>query len=283
MCDNRLSTREHEYMPMDKLQKVVDEIERIGANSKTAPTGVCGDGEAVYHPEFEKAVKIVSEKLHWCFGSNCNAFDEDKARVVVENKPGWVNLSIDAFHMETMAKIRPGVSLVRAGENVRRFIDMVRVAKPWDRHLYIQFVVMKQNVVELPEWVDYWLSQIDGIPGFELHIKPVFKWPRLSDKDANSFYPSPPLPKLPDHPQIHIDNMLIPPIRPTCRLLWNFACVMSDGAYNPCCMCADDVWEVGNVFESSLIECHASVKMQEHRKLFEAKRYDLLPLCERCV
>lgn len=282
MCDNRLSKRPHQYMTLDNLSKIVDEISEIGANSRQMPTGVCGDGEAVYHPEFARAVNIVAKKLHWCFGSNCDALGPDETSVVVGNQPAVVSLSIDAATEGTLRRIRPGVKFSRAIENAKTFIEVVRHSNDWDRRLYLQFVVMKQNVHELSDWVSYWLPIIEGIPGFQLHVKPVFRWPRLPEEDAESFYPTPSLPALPDHPQLQVDKMEMPPIRPTCRLLWDFCWILSDGSYNPCCMCADDVWYIGNVFETSISECYGSRRLEQFRRLQEQQRWNELPLCGRC-
>jgi hypothetical protein len=283
MCDNRLSSRAGQYMSSDQLHKVVNEIVELGANSRTAPTGICGDGEAVFHPDFKDMVPIVAEKLHWCFGSNCHAMSPEKTEVILENRPCSVNLSIDAVSVETLKQVRPGVNLDIAEHHARTFVEETRQRESWDRNFYVQFVVMKQNVHELLPWIDKWLPLIDGIPGFQLHIKPVFRWPRISEEEARSFWPSPPLPELPVHSQIHVDHMVQPPVRPTCRLLWDFCWILSNGAYNPCCMCADDVWEVGNVFESSIKACYTSRKLESYRRLMEQKRYDELPLCGRCV
>lgn len=280
MCDNRLSTRKHEYFPIEKLAGICQQIKAIGATSRACPTAVDNNGEAVYHPEFEAGVKIVAQYLYWTFGSNCDAMTPEKSIVVLDNKPTLVSLSLDAVKPETLKSIRPGVRFERAVEHAEAFIAEVRKRPPWDRSFYLQFVVMKQNAHELSAWVDRWLPLIEGVPGFMLHVKPVFVWPRISDIDAASFYPAPPVPQF-HHPQIQRSPQWTE-VRRTCRLLWDFAWIMSDGAYSPCCMCADDVWGVGNVFEKSLVELYNSAKLNHYRELIAAQRFSELPLCDRC-
>ena len=280
MCDNRLSKREHEYFPIEKLAGICQQIKGVGANSRSVPTGVCGDGEAVYHPEFEAGIKIVAEHLYWCFGSNCDALTPEKSIAVLDSKPSVVSLSIDALTKDTLRLIRPGVKFERAIENAEAFIAEVKKRPAWDRDFFLQFVVMKQNAAELPGWVDRWLSLIEGVPGFKLHVKPVFVWPRISEREAEIFYPAPSIHRC-QHPQIQQSPEMLG-VRATCRLFWDFAWIMSNGAYNPCCMCADDVWKVGNAFEKTLVELYNSERLNHYRALFEAKRFDELPLCGRC-
>jgi hypothetical protein len=280
MCDNRLSKRKFEYFPPDKLPGIVKQIKAIGANTRQTPTGVCGDGEAVYHPEFESMIKVVAESLYWCFGSNCDALTPAKSIAVLESKPSVVSLSVDALTEATLRKIRPGVKYSRAWEHVHVFIEETKKRAAWDRDFFIQLVVMKQNAHEVNGWIDYWLPLVENIPGFKLHIKPVFLWPRLSEADAESFYPSPAV-QVPEHPKIQVSPET-KSIRETCRLLWDFVWIMSNGAYNPCCMCADDVWNVGNVFEDTIVSIYNSVPLQRYQRLFEEGKFDQLPLCGKC-
>lgn len=123
MCDNRLSAREPKYMTHEQLAKVVDEIVELKANSRQAATGVCGDGEAVFHPDFASMILIVAEKLHWCFGSNCHAMGPEKIQVILDHKPCVVSLSIDAATGVTMKKIRPGVDFNTAVHNAKVRFD----------------------------------------------------------------------------------------------------------------------------------------------------------------
>ena len=278
MCDNRLSKRKNEYMPVDQLDRIVTEIQALGATARRLPTGICGIGEALLHPDLDEMLDVI-RRVPWCFGTNCQLLTQEWSGKILDRKPVVVSLSVDASSAETLKKIRPGVSYDRVVENAIGFIEEVESRESWDRDFFIQIVVMKQNAIEVPDWVDFWLQMIEGVPGFKLHIKPVFLWPRIENGDE--FHPSPQIEVKP-HPQIQIDYLVPKPVRPTCRLFWDFAWVLSNGAYSPCCMCADDVWEVGNVFESSLQSCYDSPKLAEYRTLLEQKRYSELPLCGKC-
>lgn len=280
MCDNRMSKRKFEYMPVKELDKIVSEIQALGVGGRNLPTGICGIGEALLHPGLAEMLPVI-ERVPWCFGTNCHLLTPEWSSRILDHKPALVSLSVDAFTSETLKKIRPGIDYDKVVTNALDFIEETRRRRPWDRDFFVQIVVMKQNASEVPAWVDFWIKQIEGVPGFKLHIKPVFLWPRI--ENGGEFYPSPAVEVPWCHPQIQIDPLEIKPIRPTCRLLWNFAWILSNGAYSPCCMCADDVWEVGNVFGGgSISKCYNSPKLQHYRKLLEAKRYSELPLCGKC-
>ena len=284
MCDNKLSKRPFEFFPKDQLDGILRQIKAIGANGRRAPTGVCGDGEAVYHPEFVDMIGMVAKELYWCFGSNCDALTKEKSEAIVANKPCVVSLSMDAVTSETLKQLRPGVAFERARVNALEFIEEVKRRPVWDRDFFVQFVVMKQNAHELNDWVAYWLPLIQDIPGFKLHIKNVFVWPRILKKDVRSFWPAPKVNYAfdPANPKIQISGE-VKNVRASCRLLWSFAWIMSNGAYNPCCMCADDVWEVGNVFNGgSIVGVYNSAKMIKYQGYFERGEWDKLPLCGRC-
>lgn len=283
MCDNKLSKRPFQYFPKSELEGMVKQIKSIGASSRTAPTGVCGDGEAVYHPEFEDMIEIVANDLCWCFGSNCDAMTLDKSQAILDNEPSVVSLSIDAATPETLKKIRPGVNFARAIEHALQFIEEAKRRPVWDRDMFVQFVVMKQNAHELNDWVDFWLPLIKDVPGFKLHVKQVFVWPRITDEDASSFWPAPKLDYRFDvaNPKIQMSGD-VKNVRASCQLLWTFMWVMSNGTYNPCCMCSDDVWGLGSVFESSIVSIFNSDKLMQYQRDFRQGAYDKLPLCGRC-
>jgi hypothetical protein len=283
MCDNKLSKRPFEYFPKSELGSVIKQIRLIGANGRCAPTGVCGDGEAVYHPEFEDMIEMVAKDLYWCFGSNCDAMTPEKSYAILDNEPSVVSLSIDATTPETLKKIRPGVNFQRAVDHALQFIEEAKRRPVWDRDMFVQFVVMKQNAHELNDWVDFWLPLVKDVSGFKLHIKQVFVWPRITEKDASLFWPAPKLDYRFDttNPKIQMSGE-VKDVRASCQLLWSFMWVMSDGAYNPCCMCADDVWGLGNVFESSIVGILNSAKMVKYQGAFKRGEYDKLPLCGRC-
>jgi hypothetical protein len=205
--------------------------------------------------------------------------NEERQVAILKAKPVMIDLSIDAATGETLKKIRPTLHFEKVVQHASSFLDRIRKTPPWGAEICVQFVVMKQNAHEVRQWADFWLPKIEGISGAKLYIKPVFAWPRITDSSA--FYPSPGI-TVPPHP-----NILVVPrvgeVRRTCRLLWEFCYIHSDGAYIPCCMCSDDLWKVGNVFESSLVSCYNSPKMQQYRKAFSEGRYKDVPLCDRCV
>lgn len=278
MCDNRLSKRKYEYMSLKQLEKVVSEVSSLGATGPNLPTGICGLGEALLHPDLDSMLDVV-KVLPWCFGSNCDLLTPEWSSKILDRHPTLVSLSIDSMNPEVSKQIRPGIDFEKSVRHAIAFIEETKLREVWNRQFFIQIVVMKQNIGHVQPWVDFWLPKIKDVPGFKLHIKPVFLWPRIENGD--SFYPAP-KPDIQPHPQIQIDDFTPHPIRPTCRLFWNFAMVLSNGAYMPCCMCSDDVWQIGNVFETSLLECYRSEKLEQYRNLLEQKRYDELPLCEKC-
>jgi len=282
MCEKRLGKSEKRtHMSVPQIRQLVQEIKTLGIK---AVTGVCGLAEAHFHPELDSALAAVSE-IPWCFGSNCHALSADKSEIVVRHKPVGVSLSIDAVTDDVLKTMRPTMDLDRVRENARYFIDHVRSKPAWpNRNIYLQMVVTKLNAHQVDAFIDEWLPFIEGIPGVGVHIKPCFAWPRIPAAEIEQFYPSPAVDlEGRKHPQLRVDNFGVAArLRPSCSLFWKFALVKADGTYLPCCMCGDDLWGVGNVFETSLLECYNSPRMKELRALMLAKKYDQVPLCKDC-
>lgn len=278
MCDQRLSSRPVRHMTPEELKKIVNEIQELKIGSRAAPTGVCGIAEALCHPGFSEMISIV-RVIPWCFGTNCQALTPKNSEIVLNAKPCVVSLSVDAATPEVMKMMRPTMKFQTVVRNAELFIEETKKRASWDRQFFIQYVVTKLNAHEVQKWVDYWLPKVEGISGFRLHVKPVSPWPRIQEVDQ--FWPSP-VPNVKTHPQIQVDDFRVVSIRDSCRLLWDFAWLMSDGAYSPCCMCSDDVFKIGNVFESGIQGCYNSTQLRTYQEIFRQKRYKELPLCGSC-
>lgn len=281
MCDKRLCKPEKPiHMALSQIESLVDQIRALGI---VTTTGICGIAEAVFHPQFEDAVRIVSA-IPWSFGSNCQGLTEKKSEIILRYRPKIINLSIDAVTAAIHTLMRPNLQYERVVANALAFVEAVKRGPVWDRQFYIQMVVTKLNGHQVQAFIDYWLPIIEGISGLFLHIKPCFAWPRIPKEELSTFYPSPYISKsFSNHPQVMVDEFhSTSGVREHCRLYWNFAWIKADGSYMPCCMCGDDLWNVGNVFESSISECYSSSKMVRLRCLFEQRRFDELPLCNIC-
>lgn len=280
MCSRRTSKREVHHMKPAELRKLVDEIKALGI---TLPTGIGGVGEPTLHPKFYEMVQTVSE-IPWCFGTNCNNLIPSRSHWVVKHRPKVVALSMDAITQDTMNSVRPGINLGVAEFYAKRFIGETRHASAdvWpDPQLFVQMVVMNQNVHELDEWVEKWVTELPtGDLRWKLHVKEVIEWPgvEVPEKLWSSKVRSA-IVKWQHHPRIQVS--LRAPIRPTCRLMWDFAWVMSDGAYSPCCMHSDDIWGVGNALKTNIDVCHHSEKMQDLRFEFHMNNH-AGKLCEEC-
>jgi hypothetical protein len=265
-------------MKPKELQKLVEEIAALGI---TQPTGIGGVGEPTLHPNFHEMVTTVS-RIPWCFGSNCNNMLPVKSYWVVKHRPSVVALSMDAMTENTMKKIRPGVNLGVAAHNIKSFIRSVgQVSRDvWaDPKLFVQMIVMNQNVHEVDEWVGTWAREIEEDPRWKLHLKEVIEWPGINGSGLWSAKVKRAIDKWAGHPRIQVSYRA--PIREHCRLMHNFAWVMSDGTYSPCCMHSDDEWEVGNAIDTSINECYWSGKMGQYRIKHGGKAYDGM-LCKEC-
>lgn len=280
MCTHKLSKRKIVNMDLSLLRKIVDELKDMKLSQFV---GVCGIGEPMLHPQFNEAIRIISNKLEYGISTNGQFLDK-YIDLLIETKVTEVVVSIDASTEVTHNKMRPNVDFKVVENNTILFLDRLRhERKFWDK-IYLQCIVSSLNVDEVGDFIERWLPKIEGIEGVQIYIKQVCPSPL---KEANKYYP-PPKPKdlqrYRENSLVRIDDFAKPiKYKHDCTMLYNFALILSDGSYTTCCMDGENRFGIGNVKEMTLMECFNSEILDSFRECRSSGNIDKIPFCNICI
>jgi len=285
-CVRRLSHRPIVHMDLTLCDKLISEIAELSKQRSMRATGMCGIGECTLHPQFTDMLQII-RRVPFTFGTNCHGMTDEQIDAVLAARPsGTSSLSIDATTPDVLAQIRPGLKFDKVVDNVQRFVDALRADGSYTNNEFcIQMVVCKLNAHQVQDHVDYWLPRIEGVKGVFLWIKWVNAWPRIPE--SATFYPTPMF-KLSvaakAHAQVKVAADLGKPamLREGCTMPWRFAGIKSNGVYVPCCLPADDEFNIGNVQHASILQLFHSPKMDKLRALMTSKQFGKIPYCSDC-
>lgn len=278
ICTRPYSKRKPNHMPIYLLRKIVDEVKDKKYATPLLPMGLCGIGDPSLHPHFFHAIEIASQ-VPFALGSNMQEFDEPKIDCIIKHKFNSFCASLDAFTEEAYKGIRCGLDFTKVMYHASMLLGKLK-DKPrfWDT-VYLQFVVTKHNVQDIPKFQEYWLRKIKNLDGVKISFKPICPWP--GDK-ANSCWPGPNATIEPHYQVIsgYFDRPFM--LRENCCLPFHWAQVMSDGTFTFCCMNTEDVYGIGNVKDFTLEELFNSPVMEIIRSKFKAKEWDKIPFCADC-
>ena len=276
MCSHRKMIRPITHMSLELLERLVGEILEITKDPYFV--GICGIGEPLLHPQISEALKIVSRLPRWAVGTNGQALDGERIESLIESRFGDLTLSLDAISPEVHAKMRPGLHFTTVLENVLNLFNRLKRVKRFWRYIYIQLILTNENQSEMQPFIDYWLTKTKELEGVVVFIKPMYQWPGLD----NPYYPGPTA-IIRENPRVLWGPLNVSTsFRETCNLFNDWAMIQSDGAYQPCCMNVEDDFKIGNVKEKTILELYHSEKMNEYRRLFKNKQFDLIPFCGGC-
>lgn len=127
-----------------------------------------GIGEPLMNRELPRMVAECRRRgLHVLFNSNLALLREDLARALVEADLNELRVSMDAATPATYALIRGINKLPQVTRNIRLMLDVRRRLGATSPHLSMWFVAMKENIDELPRFVE--LASELGVS--EVHVQ----------------------------------------------------------------------------------------------------------------
>lgn len=151
-------------------EPVLARLEPFISNSKTLQLN--GVGEPLLSKSFWHLIKKSGEKnKNIQFATNGSLFTDENIKRLIEAKPSWISVSLDAAHQETYRKIRGG-DLSRVLEGIWKFLRAAE-AKPIDNLRFsLGFVLMEENIRELPDFVS--IAHYLGVKEIILaHLVPI--------------------------------------------------------------------------------------------------------------
>jgi len=148
MCPRLSYQPANKDMTMDTFKKISQDFHLFRMVDLT------GWGEPLLHPELFEMVNICKKSL--CsvkIGTNGLLLNEEKAEKVVKSGVDWMVFSIDGVTDKTYKEIE-GADLNTVKANIRRLVEMKKESKTEYPLIDIDFVMLKNNIKELPMMVE---------------------------------------------------------------------------------------------------------------------------------
>jgi len=170
MCFKRgLPKQTYKHMSLELFKKILDDIKPIG--------GVCfvGLGEPLLNPDFFYMLLEAKKRgLGINMVTNGTFLNKEWSNALIKMRVNKISISLDAATKDTYDKIRKNGNWDRVLENIRTLVEERKNFGSQSTYIRLDFVGMKNNIHELPEFVD--LTKKLGADGITmLHLEPSTK------------------------------------------------------------------------------------------------------------
>ena len=140
--------------------KLIDEIKKDGLEH-CKYIRYTSNGEPLIHKKFIEMVQYTNQSIPSVpinVTTNGRLLNEKRAIALLEAGVNVFDVSIDAFHNETYAKIRVKGDLNVTRENVLRLIKLIK-EKKYDTKLVVSYVEQELNKKETKLFEEYWKKE----------------------------------------------------------------------------------------------------------------------------
>ncbi len=254
-CPQKDVAREGGYEPAYLEVHLFEKLMKEVSNYKPKVVRITADGEPMLHPEIftllECAKRYRVEPVN--LTTNGSLLSEEALEEILRIGVDVVDVSLDAFSVETYAKIRAGLDFHKVVENVHRLLER---RDPGRTKVMVSIIRMDANEAELDDFVRYWQERVDKVLVRSLHSNRNFYDHSSSPEPSPQRYPCP-----------HLWKRLILDYRGRikfCPVDWQ----------------GDSV--VGDFRETSLQDVWKSPRMEHYRALHKAGEFSRIPFCGDC-
>jgi radical SAM protein with 4Fe4S-binding SPASM domain len=248
-----------------------------------------GLGEPLLSPYLPEMIRTaVEHRITVGFNTNATLLTERRARELVESRVDWLHVSLDGADAGTYEKIRDGAHFDGVVANLAGLVRVKHEAgsrTPWIR---VVFVVMRQNVAQLPDLV----RLLGSIGVDELHVQNLSHsfsdtdpagsyaeirsfaadqalWTGADEDRARQAFADAQRAAGPAGLQLRLPvaGAPVPEGRRGCSWPWDAAYITSAGVVQPCCMVmGDDRVALGDLDVQSFPEIWAGEAYQDFRR-----------------
>ncbi|WP_158946519.1 radical SAM protein [Pseudodesulfovibrio cashew] len=259
------------FMDFELLQKVVEEINAIGANM----TLVGPQGEPTLHPEFEKIIRYVGKHVpRALLCTNGTALTPSKIEAIVDSGLTSVEISFAGYDAKSYESIYVGADFEKTTRNMQQLSDAIQ-ASGKDISLVIKGIY------------PYSWNQEDDFESFKAKCFALYE--RLGIKGRYDISGEPHnfagnVESGPYDEQLKLfTTKTIANSRPRlCGQLFN-PCVHHDGKVSVCgCHDANCRMPIGKIGQESFAAMMQGEQMKEYVISYMERRYDKIPLCRKC-
>lgn len=155
-CNLRCTICEHTYwkepsrdMSFEEFKKIIDQFPKLKW------IGVTGIGSSFLNKDFLKMLRFLKSKsIYVEMFDSFTQIDEKVARELIEIGVDKIYLSIEAATKETYEKIRVGANFEKVLDNVKALIRLKKEMKTPIPELWFHYITTKDNVHEMPQFVE---------------------------------------------------------------------------------------------------------------------------------
>lgn len=251
---------DHQWMPFELFQRVVDEGARLGLRS----VRLNQLNEPLMRKDLETFVAYLKNAgiidIH--INTNGSLLTRKRSAQLIEAGLTQLRVSIDASSAATFSVVRAGGNYYAVVKNVRDFIDVRRDMQRRLPLLRVSFVRTAENEHELAAFFEQWKETADYYA-----VSDYANWAPESEKAGRHF------------PSTSMER--VSAFR--CPQPWQRATVYANGDVFPCCSETGRRHALGNVQEQSLAEIWKSPAVEGMRQLHKEGRWRDDPVCQVCV
>lgn len=255
MCAHGMGTvNKTGFMDKDLTFKLIKEASLIGVYS----IKFNWRGEAALNQLLPEAIRYAKECGILEVAINTNALPKRKDILIKAAEAGLdrIIFSIDGFSAETYESIRIGGNYLQLMENVSNFLEWKKATASCKPFVRVQMVRSNKNAHEVEAFVDYWKDRVDDV--------------RISDvMDRGQG----------GHLSIGEQTTVG---RRRCPQPFQRLTIGRDGRVSPCCADWNQMYVIGDVKESSLLEIWNSHIMSKMRDVQNSGALDTLDVCRGC-
>jgi len=212
-----------------------------------------------------QAKAILGPRCHVSTVTNGSLLTSDRADELAASGMDAIEVSVDAYRLETFERIRPGLDFETVVRNTQALL-----ARPRRPSVAVRFLRQRDNAVEETQFVRYWKSH-----GGEVHLMMLSN--RAGDVHA---YDSIRMPN-PRTPSGHLRAMLGRFV-PRCLSPFAAVTVLWDGRVLLCCHDWRPRDIVGDLTQQSLADVWNGEAMNHYRRLLWTWRTEESRVCRDC-
>lgn len=168
MCEHTYWSEPQVNMTFAQFKHILDQFPKLKW------IGLTGIGESFMNPDFMKIISYVKSKgIYIELFDTFLFFNETNIRELIRLGLDRLVLSMDGATKETYEKLRIGSNFNKVVENIKAFVRLKSELNAHFPQLDVYFIVTKENVHEVPQYVD--LAHeigIDGIIRFTALLHP---------------------------------------------------------------------------------------------------------------
>ncbi|NIO37319.1 radical SAM protein, partial [Candidatus Bathyarchaeota archaeon] len=169
MCPNQsLSSHQTGHMPIERFQKIVDDIGPYVNN-----ISICHRGEPLLHKGLCEMIEYCSGRgLNTSIHTNAVLLTEDLSHRLIRSGLSAISFSFDGYTKKAYESIRVGSKFEAVLTNIRQFLRIKREMKSKSPHTTIQIIEFESfREAQDVEQKQKFIQLFDGLPVDRIYVK----------------------------------------------------------------------------------------------------------------